>query len=385
MNFSSAAGPARRLAATALLVAATLVPGLAAAHNWEFTEAIVGFTDDGRYRIDFYYDLDAMVAGSPPGHLQPEIYEYIAERATPEEFAERTEQVKRTLLRTLRVTVAGETVEPLLELPELGQEVAGYLPPGGPWPGTLARLTGPLPSDPGTTMTFRASRLYGPVAMSFAADPDWGVRPVPPGHESEPFLAMVPPPPRSGGEVFVDYLVLGFEHILPKGLDHILFVLGLFLLAPAIRPLLWQVSAFTLAHTATLALSIYGIVELPSRLVETLIALSIAYVGVENVFTEKLHPWRPALVFGFGLLHGMGFAGVLGELGLPEGQFAPALVAFNVGVEIGQLTVVALAALAVGWFRGKPWYRKRIAIPASIAISLVALWWTIERGFALGG
>jgi hypothetical protein len=125
----------------------------------------------------------------------------------------------------------------------------------------------------------------------------------------------------------------------------------------------------------------FDVVSLPSRLVESLIALSIAYVAVENVLTSELKPWRPAVVFAFGLLHGMGFAGVLRELGLPRDQFVPALIAFNVGVELGQLSVVALAMLFVGRFRGQPWYRKAIVIPASLAIAAVGLYWAVERAF----
>src|SRR5262249_58079568 len=111
------------------------------------------------------------------------------------------------------------------------------------------------------------------------------------------------------------YVRLGFRHILPDGLDHILFVLGLFLLSPRLRPLLVQVSAFTVAHTATLALSTLGLVRLPPAVVEPLIALSIAYVAIENTVVRELRPWRIALVFGFGLLHGLGLAGALGALG----------------------------------------------------------------------
>ena len=121
------------------------------------------------------------------------------------------------------------------------------------------------------------------------------------------------------------------------------------------------------------------IVSIPASIVEPLIALSIAYVAIENIFTSKLKPWRPAVVFGFGLLHGLGFARVLLDLGFPRAQFATALVTFNVGVELGQLTVIALAFLATIWFRRQVWYRGRIIIPASCAIALVALYWTIER------
>ena len=92
--------------------------------------------------------------------------------------------------------------------------------------------------------------------------------------------------------------------------------------------------------------------------------------------------WRPALIFGFGLLHGLGFASVLGELGLQPGSFLISLIGFNIGVEIGQLAVIAAAFLAVGlWFGRKPWYRQRIAIPASAVIGLVGAWWFVERVF----
>ena len=146
---------------------------------------------------------------------------------------------------------------------------------------------------------------------------------------------------------FAQYIPVGFDHILPKGLDHILFVLGLFFLSSRIAPLLWQVSAFTLAHTVTLALGALGYVTIPGSIVEPIIAASIVYVAVENIVSDKLHRWRPLVVFVFGLLHGLGFAAVLQEFGLPEAQFIPALIGFNVEVEIGQLTVIALAFLLV--------------------------------------
>ncbi len=150
-----------------------------------------------------------------------------------------------------------------------------------------------------------------------------------------------------GWATFSDYIPVGFDHILPKGLDHILFVLGLFFLSTRLGPLLWQVTAFTLAHTVTLALGALGVVNIPGSIVEPIIAASIVYVAVENIVSDKLHRWRPLVIFVFGLLHGLGFAAVLGEFGLPQGQFIPALVGFNVGVELGQLTVIAFVFLVV--------------------------------------
>lgn len=191
--------------------------------------------------------------------------------------------------------------------------------------------------------------------------------------------------PQSLGEVFVDYIIAGFDHIIPKGLDHILFVIGLFLLSTQLRPLLVQVTMFTLAHTITLALGALGYVNIPGNIVEPLIAASIVFIAVENIFTDKLNAWRPFVIFGFGLLHGLGFASVLGDFGLPSGQFIPALIAFNIGVEIGQLAVIAICFFAVGlWFRHKDWYHKVIVVPASAAIAILAFYWVLERTGMLG-
>ncbi len=193
------------------------------------------------------------------------------------------------------------------------------------------------------------------------------------------------PIPRAGGSTrsaagdFLRYIATGFDHIVPKGLDHILFVLGLFFLAAGMRALLWQVSAFTVAHTVTLALGATGVVSVPPAVVEPLIAASIAYVGVENVLSRGLTPWRPAVVFGFGLLHGLGFASVLTDFGLGERNFVAKLIGFNVGVELGQLAVIAAATLLLGWGAGRSWYRGAIATPASLLIAAVGLFWMVQR------
>ena len=180
-------------------------------------------------------------------------------------------------------------------------------------------------------------------------------------------------------EKFWLFTKAGVAHIIPKGLDHILFVLGLFFSSLLLGSLLWQVTAFTLAHTLTLALAALGFVQAPVAIVEPLIALSIVWVAVENCLFKQTMTWRPFVVFGFGLLHGLGFATVLGEYGLPKGNLVPSLLAFNVGVEVGQLLVLLAVALAVWLIRNKSWYRQRIQIPASLMIALVGLFWFVER------
>lgn len=179
---------------------------------------------------------------------------------------------------------------------------------------------------------------------------------------------------------FLDYIPVGFEHIIPKGWDHIIFVLGLFFFSTKLRPLVWQISAFTVAHTFTLALGSIGYIKIIPEIVEPLIALSIVFIAVENIFFDRLSKWRPIVIFIFGLLHGLGFASVLGEFGLPDGFFITALLGFNLGVEIGQLTVVLLAFITLGyWFNKKDYYQISIANPISIIIGLVGAYWFIER------
>jgi hypothetical protein len=181
-------------------------------------------------------------------------------------------------------------------------------------------------------------------------------------------------------DVLLLYIKLGFEHILPLGFDHILFVLSLFLLNPKLKPILWQATTFTVAHTVTLGLSMYNIIKPPANIVEPLIALSIMYVALENIFSPKLKTARIGVVFLFGLIHGMGFASVLSELGLPQNSYFTSLLMFNLGVELGQTTVIVAAwFLLAKWFGNKPYYRKAIVIPLSVIISLVSAYWVLER------
>ncbi len=184
----------------------------------------------------------------------------------------------------------------------------------------------------------------------------------------------------SGADAALVYLKLGYTHILPLGLDHILFVLSLFLLSPKLKPLLWQATAFTIAHSVTLGLAMYQIIHPPAGIVEPMIALSILYVSVENIFSPRLKASRIGVVFLFGLIHGLGFAGALGQLGLPPQAYLLSLVMFNAGVELGQVTVILLAwFLLAKWFGDNPWYRSRIVIPASVLISVIAGLWTVQR------
>ena len=188
---------------------------------------------------------------------------------------------------------------------------------------------------------------------------------------------------RSGWTRFVRTVGLGFTHILPGGLDHVLFVCGLFLLGGGMRAMLLQVSAFTVAHSVTLAVAALGVISVPSAIVEPLIALSIAYVAIENLVARPrsgLSRWRLAIVFGFGLLHGLGFAGALLDLGVSQPDLPATLLGFNVGVELGQIAVIVLAAVVVRLLP-VPVNRRRqwVTVPASAVIAAMGVFWAIQR------
>ncbi len=186
--------------------------------------------------------------------------------------------------------------------------------------------------------------------------------------------------PAGESSTLATYIKVGFLHILPKGLDHVLFIVGLFLLNPAWRPLLAQVSIFTVAHSVTLALGILGFVHVPSQIVEPLIAASIAFIAVENLFTEKLRRWRTGIVFVFGLLHGLGFASALREYATTDGHFFSSLLGLNIGVELGQITVVLICYGLVGfWLGHRRWYHALIVVPASLVIFCISSYWLLER------
>lgn len=358
-----------------------MLSAAAAAH--EIRPAVVDVEASAeRLTLTVRLSLEAMVAGIDLDGLEdtddaPEAERYDALRALePEALAAAAQDAWPELARGFLLRAGDAALEPVLDdvwVPETGDL---DLPRD-----SLLRLTAALPADDSlVTVGWIAS--YGPlVVRQIDGSADAYAAYLFGGQTSDPL-------PRTGTaaqgalQAFGQYLAIGFLHILPKGLDHMLFVLGLFFLSLRMRSLLLQVTAFTLAHTATLACSALGLAKADPNLVEPLIAASIVYVAAENVFLRTVTPWRAAVVFGFGLLHGLGFATALNETGLSPARFASGLIAFNLGVELGQIAVIACAYLSIGhWFGGQPWYRARIAIPASLAIGCAGAYWFVERAF----
>ncbi len=348
------------------------------AHDLERTRVVLEFRPDGSFVLDIANDPQWLML-----RLEPFLEDYpdILERPAAGSLSPAERDARLALL----TPVMRDRIVLFVDGREVRPATVTYVPPavptepdGTPSPGHF-RMGGRVPPDARLLRWFYGivadpypltiQRADGQVYTEWIGGTVWS-RPI-------DLTGQFVPPTR--WEVARQYVALGYTHILPKGLDHILFVLGLFLLGTGLAPLLWQVTAFTVAHTITLGLSIYGIVSLPSRIVEPLIALSIAYVAIENVLTRRLHPWRVLVVFLFGLLHGLGFAGVLGELGLPRSAFLTALLSFNVGVELGQLTAIGAAFLLLWPAMRRSWYRPRIVVPASLAIALVGAYWTATR------
>jgi hydrogenase/urease accessory protein HupE len=181
------------------------------------------------------------------------------------------------------------------------------------------------------------------------------------------------------------FLPAGVHHIL-IGPDHLLFLVGLLLLGGTLRQLTVIVTAFTAAHSITLALAVLDIVNPPARLIEPAIALSIIYVGADNLLAGKGRDMRALVAFVFGFVHGFGFAGVLKEMDLPARALGWSLVSFNVGVEIGQLAVVVVVASALAMVRSRHESAgRRLVFAGSIAVILAGSYWFVQRVFFPGG
>jgi HupE / UreJ protein len=377
------------------------VSPLAGAHTMMMTQVLVSFGQPDAVDVKIDVDL-TLLLGSPERY-----YEVATE--SPERQKEDLERIVPRVIENLQLFVGQQRLQPVFRSFSAAKaQKADYLD------ASMSKLS---------TLSFVAALPVGTadplkLVIPFGAEVDYPVaytvqipsahlsvtRWVEEGmHESDPFVwtgkvpkAQRPAPvsalARAAAPAFNPdalpwprqlalYLRLGFRHIVPEGADHILFVLGLFFLGITWRKLLSQTTVFTVAHATTLFLSTYGIFSLPSRYVEPAIALSIAFIAIENVVKPQLGPGRLAIVFGFGLVHGLGFASSLSDIPFPRTDFIVALLGFNFGVDLGQLFVIALAFLAVGGFRNRPWFRRGIAIPCSLAIAAVGLFWGIQRIF----
>ena len=323
-------------------------------------------------------DIEALIAGmdlsSPTSDSKGETVAYKALRALPvSDVQARFAEFWPVMADSIKVLADGVALRPAMQ---------SLTPPADEQEGLARTFTlvfgVALPPD-AQTVNIGWDAYLGPLVLRQNGVENAYDGYLDPGDISPP-IQIAGGDSAGGGATFLRYIPIGFDHIVPKGLDHILFILGLFLFASRIRPLLLQVSAFTAAHTVTLAAAALNIVKVPSAIIEPAIAASIIYVAVENIFAKGKSAFRLPVIFCFGLVHGLGFASVLQEFGLPDQSFVAALLGFNLGVEFGQLAVIALAFLLVGvWFNRNRLYRSLVVIPGSAAIAIVGAVWFIQR------
>ena len=361
------ARPFRLIAA--LLLALVMLPAGAWAHALAFSKAELRVTKSGEATLTLRLDLRRLVTGDGEGDLSEAEFSALYGAATPAQEQLR-ERVTGDLSRAVKLYAGGRQLQSEVALPEREQAA-----------GVESEVVLRTNVPPGRhALGLRTSEALGTVSLSAWVDEVQVMDrvPVAPGGAPEPIAVTIEA--ESGARTGRRYLQLGVLHIVPRGLDHILFVLALCLLSLRWRPALLQATAFTVAHSITLALAVTGAVTMPASVVEPLIALSIAVVALENLVSSEARWWRLGLVFSFGLLHGLGFAGVLQELGLPAGRLAVALLSFNAGVELAQVAIIAAAfGVAAMWQRSGVLAEVPMRKWLSLGIAAVGLFWTVER------
>ena len=351
-------------------------------HPLTFTATTLTLSTNDTFQVDLQYDLDALALGVSIT-TDDAVLVNTLERLSTSDFNNALDRLKRLFERRVRVRFDGTPVPFSVDFPDHGtpRATSAVIPTVI---GLTARLSGTIPEG-AQTVEFFASRAFAEVHLTIIDETrdiehqmilEQGAR-------STPFQLVGQNASSNNSSQAKQYFWLGVRHIIPDGLDHILFVLGLFLFSLKLRPLVTQVTAFTVAHALTLTAATRGTVQLSPEIVEPLIAISIAYVAIENIRTDRLTLWRPIVVFAFGLLHGLGFAGSLAALDLPNQEQLVSLVMFNAGIEVGQLAVIAGATAILGWYRHKSWYRARVIIPASAVIATIGIVWAIERAYGL--
>ena len=181
-------------------------------------------------------------------------------------------------------------------------------------------------------------------------------------------------------DTFLNYLKIGFEHVLPLGYDHVMFIVALFFFNSSLKSACIQCTIFTISHSLTLVLVALGYINFNANFIEIMISISIFVMAVENIFQHKLYKMRFVLVFIFGLLHGMGFASALSQIGTPQNDFMTALLSFNIGVELAQICIIIFCYYGIAkWFINKPYFQLKIANTISTTIACFAFFLIINR------
>ena len=368
----------------------------AAAHQVDTVE-LEFLQTDGKWKLEGLLDIAYMLPESRGVEGAPPLYRKDVMDAPIAVHKRITVQAEATMRKLLTLEYNGKTIPWEIRFPDFESEPLELPPEDGGWALMKAEITTDARPGPGKlTASWHDDQQSELIVIIEENGELGGLFPISSGM-SEVLLKVeagegaAPSSTPTRSKQAGDWIRNGFGHVIsrdffqailklraPEGLDHLLFIVGLFLLAPRWKPLMGQSLLFTIAHSLTLALSIFGLISLEPRLVEFLIAASIAWIGIENLFLRELKRSRLFLVFGFGLLHGMGFASMLRDRleGLSGKQLAMPLVGFNVGVELAQITVLAIAFLIL-WPLRK--WEKKVQLAGSAVVALAGLFWMVER------
>lgn len=344
---------------------------------------------EGKWRFEGLLDIAYMMPETRGVEDSPPLYRTEVMAASLQEHARIVQTAEHTMRKLLTLKYNGEVLEWDIRFPDFEVTPLMLPPETGDWALMRAVIDTEERPGPGKLVIHWNDDLESELIVIIEEGENLGllsigskmsatVLELDAPEEGATIAKAVTPSKKAQSE---SWMLSGYRHVIPLGLDHLLFVFGLFLLAPRWKPLLGQSLIFTIAHSITLALAVFGFIALPARLVEILIAASIAWIGIENLLMKQLKPSRLILVFGFGLLHGMGFASALREkLGRLEGaRIALPLVSFNIGVELAQLTVLAVAFIIL--WPVKKW-TKQFQTAGSIFVALAGIFWMFERIFA---
>jgi len=296
----------------------------------------------------------------------------------PEHLQQRFKAFEAEFLNSLQLSVNSQ--RQALFLKEVDVDIVGYKK--RPRKTVLTYQT-PLDEWP-KTLTWQYGKIHGDSALRWQIykkdEYNWSQWQWLRDGSSSGMIDVNHPESQSATQRFIQFIDIGFDHVIPLGWDHILFIIGMALSSLLWRRLLLLVSAFTLAHTITLGLAMVGVLEISARIVEPLIAFSIAYVAIENLLTHQSIKRKTIIVFIFGLIHGLGFASMLKGFEMMPDSFLTTLIGFNIGVELAQVIIVlGVVSVLLLLRKLKLNYQQLAVVPVSVLIALIGVWWGVER------
>ena len=357
------------------------LPGVAQAHLLNMTRVNVTVSDEGQAVVTMDVDLTKAMEGG-------EAY-YALTRTTEPQQSTRFAQLLAGLEQASQISLGDKQLSWQFSAVSWPDAPAEDFTSGLAWPMTRFVFTLDLPDNftrSALVAVFTdAFKFEEPIALNISYNSEqvtlsrWLVR-----NQASPAFYFDAQPPAEGltsadVKLWANYLKQGMLHIVPFGWDHALFVLGLFLGVASLRQLALLITGFTLAHTVTLGLATYGAIVVSGHIIEPVIALSIAWIAIENLLFKPHPVWRFMLVFGFGLVHGLGFAQALKELGIPSSGYVGALVSFNLGVEFAQLGIVILAFVIMKLIKRFSRLTAMVTRGGSVCIALLASFWFAQR------